>query len=122
MSSSFGTGPNQAPINQFLGKLAFVDSVTPVPKQIAANYTITPADNGKILVVSGTRTITLPLADDVLKNPDPFLIGIKPVTGATVTVARSGSDTIETVSGNKTMTANVGLWFFPSASGAWETM
>lgn len=35
---------------------------------------------------------------------------------------QSGSDTIETVAGNKAMTANGGLWLFPSASGAWETM
>jgi hypothetical protein len=118
MSNLIGTGADQVPMNGMLGSLAFRDSVIPVVETKSAAYTVNSNDNGKILVVSGTTTITLPLAAGLTQ----FIIGIKAITGATVTVARSGSDTIENVGGNKSMTANTGLWFYPSGSAAWETL
>lgn len=109
-----------------LGSAAFADigqlpqNVWPVIKSSA--YTVTKDDLGKTLVVSGTTTITLPLAASVLNTGTPFAFTIKAITGAVVTVARSGSDTIETVAGNKSMTANTGLVFFPTTTAAWETL
>jgi hypothetical protein len=108
-----------------LGSAAYIDHeqmisrVFPVAKSAA--YTVTLNDNGKTVVVSGTTTITLPAALDVYDTSNPFSITIKAITGATVTVARTGSDTIETVAGNKTMTANTALTFFPTSTSAWET-
>ncbi len=120
--SSFGTKHNQAPLNQHLGRLAFKDFVTPVVETKSSAYTVLPSDNHKILVVSGTTTITLPLAADVYAKSEPFQITIKAITGARVTVARAGSDTIETVAGNKSLSANTGLVFFPTSTSAWETV
>lgn len=94
--------------------------ILPVLKSTA--YPVLSTDNGKTLVVSGTTTITLPAASAVYNAADPFSITVKAVTGATVTVARTGSDTIETVAGNKSMTANTALTFFPTSTGAWETI
>lgn len=121
MNQSFGRKPNQAPINQFLGKLAFIDTVTPVAESITSAYTISQKDNGKILVISGTTTITLPAAIDIY-GKEPFMIWIKAITGATVSVARTGSDTIETVAANKSMAANTALGFFPTSLTGWETI
>lgn len=114
-----GTGANQVPVNQFLGNLAYKDSVSFLIKTTSTNYTVSKTnDNNSILLVSGTTTVTLPESSNI---PSTFRIVIKAVTGATVTVARSGSDTIETVAGDKSMIANTGLMFFP-VSGGWETI
>jgi hypothetical protein len=116
--------PLKSPRMADLGKMAFVDIPMhrPVVEIKSSAYTVTSADAGKILVVSGTTTITLPAASGAYNASEPFAIGIKAQTGATVTVARTGSDTIETVAGNKSMTANTGLWFYPSSTAAWETI
>lgn len=109
-----------------LGSAAFIDvenvpvNVFPLAKSSA--YAVTANDNGKTIVVTGTTTITLPAASDVYSASKSFAVTIKAVAGATVTVARSGSDTIETVAGNKSITANTALTFFPTSSTAWETI
>lgn len=114
-----------APSNAMLGSAAYIDHeqmisrVFPVTKSSA--YTVTASDNGKTLVVSGTTTITLPAAADVYDTSNPFSVTIKPQTGASVTVARTGGDTIETLSSNRSMSANVALTFYPISTSAWET-
>lgn len=121
-----GRGTTECPRVSDLGSAAYCDlgqltsNVIPVLK--SSTYSVTKDDLGKTLVVSGTTTITLPLASSVLNTIQPFSITIKAVTGATVTVARSGTNTIETVGGNKSMTANTALTFFPTSSTAWETI
>jgi hypothetical protein len=122
MSVLVGSGAEQVPVNGSLGKLAFKDTALPFVELKSSAYQVTVNDVNKVLVVSGTTTITLPLASEVWGKKEPFIIAIKALTGATVTVARSGSDTIETVAGNKTMTANTGLWFFPVSASAWESL
>jgi hypothetical protein len=116
--------PYKTPQIGDLGDLAFVDfaQLRPLPELKTSAYTVTEQDAGKILIVSGTTTITLPDALPMFNPSRPFCIGIKAITGSVVTVARTGSNTIETVAGNKSMTANAGLWFFPSSTTAWETI
>jgi hypothetical protein len=121
-----GVDATDAVTNDKLGSAAFLDvgqvplNIWPVTKSSA--YAVTADDSGKTLIVSGTTTITLPAASAAFSGSRPFCVRVKAVTGATVTVARQGSDTIETVSGNKSMTANTALTFFPISATAWETI
>lgn len=122
MGILIGRNANQVPANAMLGAMAFKDTAIPFVEIKSSAYTVTPNDNNKILLVSGTTTITLPAAVDVFGKREPFIVGIKAKTGAVVTVARTGSDTIETVAGNKSLTANTGFYFFPESTTAWETL
>ena len=120
-----GDGLTQSPPNAFLGSSAFVDigsmPVNVWPVLVPTARTVSIHDNAKTLIVSGTTTVTLPLAADVFGREIPFSVTVKARTGATITVARSGTDTIETVNGNKTMAANTALTFFPISATEWET-
>lgn len=125
-ATGVGDAITDVPRNAELGTAAYVD-IESVPQNVfpvlqSTARTLTIDDSGKTFVVSGTTTITLPLAADVFNASVPYNVAVKAITGATVTVARSGSDTIETVSGNKSMTANTGLVFFPVSATAWETI
>ncbi len=121
-----GDGTTQAVTHDRLGSAAYANieqlplNVWPVAKSAA--YAVTADDRGKTLVVSGTTTITLPPASTAFDPVRPFCITIKAKTSAVVTVARQGSDVIDTVSGNKSMTANTALTFFPISTAAWETI
>lgn len=124
-NSALGDLVTQTTANAFLGSSAFIDigsipaNVWPV--LVSTATTVTIDDSAKTFVVSGTTTVTLPLAADVFGREIPFSVNVKARTGATVTVARSGTDTIETVAGNKTMSANTALTFYPISLTEWET-
>lgn len=116
----------QAPSNAMLGSAAYVDHEALLPRVFPTTkttaYTVTLADNGKVIVASGTTTITLPPAGAAYNPSNAFSVTIKAVAGSTITVSRQGTDTIETVAGNKSMTANTALTFFPISTTQWETM
>lgn len=123
---AIGDAATDTPSNDRLGSAAYA-SIEQIPLNVwpsekTSSYTVTLDDLGKTLLVSGTTTITLPLAADVFNPGKPFSVSIKALTGATVTVARSGTDTIETVAANKSMAANTGLLFFPASITSWETI
>lgn len=92
-------------------------------QSVAGNLTIDAADTFDLLLVStaATRSITLPLASGVAAGRRYKL---KDITGSAqtnnITVIRSGSDSIEGVSGNKILQTNFGAWELVSdGSAAW---
>jgi len=77
-------------------------------------YSIVSGDAQKVLLVDTTlaRTMNLPAATTAI------FFAIKDASGLSgtnpITVVRSGSDTIDGVSGNRTLKSNYGWWFFIS--------
>jgi hypothetical protein len=125
-AAQLGTDATEVPYASMLGSAAYAQA-----EQIPQNrftevkssaYTVTMNDHGKVLIVSGTTTITLPPALDAWAMNQGWNITVKAKTGATVTVARQGSDTIDTVSGNLSVTANTAKTFVLETSTAWETL
>lgn len=122
MSLLIGNAPNQVPTNGMLGRVAYLDTYFPVVILLSANYTVTLDDAGKVFICSGTITVTLPPAASAFNLNGGFMVGIKAKTGAVVTVARTGSDTIDTVAGNKSMTANSALMFVADSVTSYESI
>lgn len=92
-------------------------------QSVSGHLTIDASDDFDLLLVStaSARNITLPLAANVTAGRR-FII--KDITGSAatnnITIVRSGSDTIEGVSGNKTLQTNYGAWQIVSnGSNAW---
>lgn len=123
---SMGVGSEglDVPLTVFLGSAAFVDI-----EQVAAgrpvtqnsSYQIVPADFWTTLLraTSGTPTYTLPLWSDMPANVPP-LPGINR-SGASITIARSGSDTINAAATSVTVPngSSFDIWKDDSA-GLWE--
>lgn len=121
-----GGGTADTPRNDLLGSSAYA-SIEQIPLNLWPNVvtgakTLTLSDNSKVFVVQGTVTVTLPPASGVFNASRPYSIAVKSATGATVTVARSGSDTIEGAAADKAMSANTGLVFYPISTAEWETL
>jgi len=91
----------------------------------AANspYTVTQNDNGKMLAVStasGTVSITLPQISGLTL---PFTLGIKKTSsdGSSVTVTRSGTDTIDGGTSKTITSPNSGSTFIPDTDSSPDT-
>lgn len=56
-----------------------------------ANYTVLSSDQGKLITMTGSNTVTLPAAD----NGPNFFIAVKNIGTGTVTVDGNGSETID---------------------------
>jgi hypothetical protein len=74
------------------GKAADVLALDLVSEILSSPYTTTVSDNGKYFEVIGNQTITLV---DALSAGAGYRIAVKSDSSSTVTVARSGSDTID---------------------------
>lgn len=117
-------GPDleETPTAGVLGSAAFMDH-RQIPLNLAAMektsaYTVTPADHGRALFVTGTTTITLPAAADV---SSVFVLPVKNYGVNTVTIAASGSDTIDGAA-SITLAAGVTRWVLFYSSTAWRTL
>lgn len=77
-------------------------------------YTVSASDAQKVILVStaSARTINLPAATTAV------FFAVKDVTGSAgsnnITIVRNGSNTIDGVSGNKTLDVNYGWWWLIS--------
>lgn len=124
-SLGLGTEVLDVPLNASLGNAAFASIQQfairrPVTQD--ATYQIVPQDfwTTMLLTTSGTRTYTLPAWSDM---PDhvPALIG-KNRSGANLTLARSGTDTIDAAATSVTVPTGSSWELYKSdTSGLWET-
>lgn len=119
-----GTEQLDVPVNVGLGGLAYLGTQQALirrPVTRDAAYQIVPADfwAEMLLTTSGTRTYTLPLWTDM---PDfvPPLPG-KNRSGNNLTIARSGSDTIDAAATSVTVPTGSSYDIFKSdTAGLWE--
>jgi len=124
-SLGIGTEGLDVPLISGLGSAAFVDIPQIVARRLVtkdAAYQILAADfwNTILLTTSGTRTYTLPAWTDM---PDfvPPLIG-KNRSGNNLTLARTGSDTIDAAATSVTVPTGSHWELYKSdTSGLWET-
>jgi hypothetical protein len=124
-SSQEGTGLTEFPLSGQLGSAAFTD-LNMIPAQMfvevkSSAYQILPSDSGKVFIVSGTTTLTLPDCTFVFNLSRGFNVTVKAKTGSTVTLARLGSDTIDTVAGNLSITAGTAKRVVPEIATNWES-
>lgn len=104
-TQAIGIGENALPRTYELGSAAFVDtevvrSILPVLKN--ASFQITAHDHGKLFYTTsgGPWTWTLPLYAD---TPPGFHFYARNRSGSNLTLARTGSDSINGVAGNLTI-------------------
>jgi hypothetical protein len=107
-----GTEPLHLPRAGSLGSGAFTDREVEMGIFLNtqdATYQITPHDFGKLLLAtSGTRTWTLPLAADL---PDGWFCRIRNRSGNNLTIARSGSDTMNAAATSVTISTGAAISF-----------
>lgn len=124
-SMGIGTEALDVPLNGLLGGLAFADLRQVLirrPVTQDATYQILPTDfwGSMLLTTSGTRTYTLPAWSDM---PDfaPALLG-KNRSGNTLTLARSGTDTIDAAATSVSVPTGSSWEIYKSdTSGLWES-
>ena len=96
-TNAIGTSATSTPTNAMLGSAAYADLASLVPNiylnsAVSSAYTVSVNDWGRVLPVSGTTTITLP--DGATMAPG-FNVTISNTGTATVTLARTGTNTID---------------------------
>jgi hypothetical protein len=96
--------PDRVPLGAFMGSAAFLDADAILGIQVtllSASYQMVSQDRGSLLVATtGTLTWTLPLSSDVPWN---WFVRYKNRSGANLTLARTGADTIDGVAANLTV-------------------
>lgn len=124
-TTGVGMDPLDVPHNNLLGSAAFANITQfairrPVTQD--ATYQIRPQDfwTAMLLTTSGTRTYTLPAWSDMPEFV-PALSG-KNRSGNNLTIARSGSDTIDAAATSVTVPTGSSYEIFKSdTSGLWES-
>lgn len=97
-TNATGTGVTDTPTNAMLGTAAYTNLESLVPNipvktsTVSSAYTVTVADWGQVVPVSGTVTVTLP---DVSTMPAGFNVTISNAGTGVVTVARTGTNVID---------------------------
>lgn len=121
-----GTGVFNSPRVASLGRSAFMDAVqiVPVPffELLAADYSPVWSDNGKALVFSGTRTVTLPAAAEFYDANSPFMLTFRCQSGGALTLTPSGSDKINVSATTLSVSANTTVRLLLLSSSAWEVL
>lgn len=89
-----GTGVSISTNDQLSGHGAAISAQT-------ASYTLAASDNGKVVTINSASAVTLTLPDQATTTlPAGFQVAVIQRGAGQVTVAASGSDTIESVGGN----------------------
>jgi hypothetical protein len=114
-AQGIGDGPLSLPRVAELGDAAFVDQMALsgiFAQQRDAAYQVLPQDHRRLVfALAGAPTFTLPLAADL---PIGWWCAVK-ARGTTVTVARSGADTVD---GGTSLSITTGTWRTIVRSGA----
>lgn len=124
-SLGIGTEELDLPLRAMLGSGAFTDIervISRRPVTTNSTYQILPADffNAMLLTTSGTRTYTLPAWSDMPLYTPP-LLG-KNRSGNNLTIATSGSDTIDAAASSVTVpTGSSWEVYKDGSSGVWES-
>ena len=101
-------------IRQFERLFAVVDALgLPVVRAVSTSGAVADADD--VIVATGTITITLPLAAQSVGR----MLVVKNTGAGTVTVAASGSDTIDGAASFPMATPNQSVTVVGAASGQW---
>jgi hypothetical protein len=110
--------PDRVPLGAFLGAAAFLD-VDPLlgiqVTNLSAAYQFVSQDRGGLFVATaGTLTWTLPLSSDVPWN---WFVRYKNRSGANLTLARTGADTIDGAAANLTVATAISGYICRSGAG-----
>ena len=117
-----GANPFVVPSLVDFGTAAFVDAdiLTGVFASTQnASYQVVVHDRGRlILCTSGTQTWTLPAAASV---PDGWFVRLKNRSGNTLTVNRSGSDTIDAAATSLSIADGARAMIVKTGASTWES-
>jgi hypothetical protein len=110
--------PDRVPLGAFLGAAAFLDVDPILGIQVVvqnAAYQMVSQDRGNLLLcTTGTNTWTLPLSSDVPWN---WFVRYKNRSGANLTIARTGADTIDGVAASLTVATATSGYIVRSGAG-----
>lgn len=88
----------------------------------SAAYTVAAADRGKVIYATGAGGWTLTLPTTITADFGVgFFVGLKNMTTGTITIARSGSDTIDGAA-SISIEAGASAQLFIAATAAWVSM
>lgn len=117
-----GADPLDVPRGAELGSAAFMDAAILRGVFVLtrdADYQILPQDWGALIrATSGTRTWTLPAASAV---PQGWFLRIKNRSGSNLTIARTGSDTIDGAAASLVVATGAARIIARAGSGDWES-
>jgi hypothetical protein len=122
-TGAYGVGaePLRLPRNAELGTAAYADLEVVrgyFPNLQNAAYQMVLADAYRLTYcTSGTNTFTLPLGTDL---PDGWSAPLRNRSGANLTVARTGADTINGTTSATIATGNTTSWIFKTGSASFE--
>lgn len=123
-TNAVGTAQTNTPTNSMLGTAAYtnIESLTnnvftPTATQSTA-FTVHSGMWGQTVAVSGTTTVTLPAASTMLSG---FNVRISNTGTSTLTIARTGADTIDGSSLNISVGRGMEVEFYVNSSTDWRT-